>query len=293
MKARADVKPVLKWAGGKRQLLPPILSFINEAFPGRIGTYYEPFVGGAAVFFALVAQNKFERAKLSDQNEDLIRVYRELRDDADAVIRELEKLCELGEGEEVYYKVRAKRPLKDAARAARLIYLNRTGYNGLYRVNRSGGFNVPFGRYKKPNILDRSRLLSAAEALRGVDLAVEDFQESCKQAKRGDFVYFDPPYLPVSKTASFAEYHSEAFALAEHERLAKTFARLTKKGVSVLLSNSDTPETRGLYAEFETRTVLAKRAINSVGARRGAVSELLVRGISPVPPARAVARARK
>ena len=288
MQARADVKPVLKWAGGKRQLLEPILSFIDQAFPERIGTYYEPFAGGAAVFFALVARGKFERARLSDKNEDLIRVYSALRDDADSVIRELEKLELLGHSEDVYYAVRAKRPVKTAARAARLIYLNRTGYNGLYRVNRSGHFNVPYGRYKKPRILDKARLLAAAEALRGVELAVEDFEASCAKAKRGDFVYFDPPYMPVSKTASFAEYHSEAFALAEHERLAKTFARLTKKGVAVLLSNSDTPETRSLYDAFETQTVLAKRAINSNGTRRGAVSELLVRGALSVPKANRV-----
>jgi DNA adenine methylase len=293
MKVRADVKPVLKWAGGKRQLLEPILAFVGDAFPERIRTYYEPFAGGAAVFFALAAQHKFERARLSDKNEDLIRVYSELRDNAQELIRELEKLCALGEGEDVYYKVRAKKPLKDAARAARLIYLNRTGYNGLYRVNRSGGFNVPYGRYKNPRILDESRLLAAAEALQDVELQVEDFQDSCKRAKRGDFVYFDPPYLPLSKTASFAEYHSEAFALAEHERLAKTFARLTKKGVSVLLSNSDTPETRALYAGFETQTVLAKRAINSDATRRGAVSELLVRSAVSSPALRQVSRARK
>jgi DNA adenine methylase len=292
MQARADVKPVLKWAGGKRQLLEPILSYIGEAFPERIGTYYEPFAGGAAVFFALVAQGKFERARLSDKNEDLIRVYRALRDEADLVILELEKLEGRGHSEEAYYEVRSWHPKKASARAARLIYLNRTGYNGLYRVNRSGGFNVPYGRYKKPRILDRVRLLAAAEALQGVELEVEDFEASCKNAKRGDFVYFDPPYMPVSKTASFAEYHSEAFALAEHERLSKTFARLTKKGVSVLLSNSDTPETRSLYADFDTRTVLAKRAINSDATGRGAVKELLVRGAVAAPKSKRV-RSRK
>jgi DNA adenine methylase len=293
MKVRADVKPVLKWAGGKRQLLEPILSFVDQAFPEQIGTYYEPFAGGAAVFFALVAQNRFARARLSDKNEDLIRVYSELRDNASAVIRELEKLCEPGHGEDHYYTVRDMRPKKAAARAARLIYLNRTGYNGLYRVNRNGGFNVPYGRYKNPRILDQPRLLAAAQALQGVELAVEDFQASCAQAKRGDFVYFDPPYMPVSRTASFAEYHSEAFALAEHQRLAKTFARLAKKGVSVLLSNSDTPETHNLYLGFETQIVLARRAINSDATRRGAVSELLVRGYAVQPTARQATRARK
>ena len=282
MQSRADVKPVLKWAGGKRQLLEPILSFVERAFPERIEKYYEPFAGGAAVFFALVARHKFERARLTDMNADLIHVYMTLRDDADSVITELEKLKDLGHSEEVYYKVRAKRPVKASARAARLIYLNRTGYNGLYRVNRSGEFNVPFGRYKKPRILDPERLYTAAEALQGVELAVEDFEVSCRSAKRGDFVYFDPPYVPVSKTASFAAYHSVAFTLAEHERLAKTFAKLAKRGVSTLLSNSDTPQTRELYTSFDTRTVQATRAINSNGARRGKVSEILVHSELPV-----------
>lgn len=276
MKPGADAKPVLKWAGGKRQLLEPILSFVERAFPDRIEKYYEPFAGGAAVFFALVGRGKFERARLSDMNADLIRVYRALRDDLPAVIAELEKLRERGHSEEVYYDVRASRFRKEAARAAQLIYLNRTGYNGLYRVNRSGEFNVPFGRYKKPKILDAVRLEAAAKALQGVELEVEDFEHACKSAKRGDFVYFDPPYLPVSKTSNFAAYHALAFTLTEHERLAKTFARLTKGGVSSLLSNSDTPETRELYSAFKTKTVHATRAINSKATHRGKVPELLV-----------------
>jgi len=276
MQPRADVKPVLKWAGGKRQLLEPILAFIERSFPGRIEKYYEPFAGGAAVFFALVARKKFEHARLSDMNADLIRVYTALRDDAESVIAELEKLAARELSKETYYDVRSKQPRKDAARAARLIYLNRTGYNGLYRVNSSGEFNVPYGSYKNPRILDRPRLLAAAQALQGVELAVEDFESSCAGAKRGDFVYFDPPYVPVSKTASFAAYHSVAFAAAEHARLAETFARLSKRGVKALLSNSDTPETRALYRAFDTRTVLATRAINSKANRRGSVPELLV-----------------
>ena len=288
MQARADVKPVLKWAGGKRQLLEPILAFVERAFPDQIEKYYEPFAGGGAVFFALVARGKFKRARLSDKNEDLIRVYSALRDDAHTVIHELEKLCQVRLSEDSYYKVRASRPTKVAARAARMLYLNRTGYNGLYRVNRSGEFNVPYGRYKKPNILDPGRLLATAGALQGVELAVEDFEQSCKGAKRGDFVYFDPPYVPVSKTSSFAAYHSVAFDLSEHQRLAKTFDRLTKKGVAALLSNSDTPETRQLYAAFDTHTVHAKRAINSNGARRGTVTELLVRAhVAVAKPRRA------
>lgn len=280
MHLRANVKPVLKWAGGKRQLLEPILAFVDRAFPDRIETYFEPFAGGAAVFFALFARDKFVRARLSDMNADLIRVYTELRDNAEKVMVELKKLEDRGLDKESYYRVRdelrAKRPLGKAARAARLIYLNRTGYNGLYRVNSSGEFNVPYGSYKNPRVFDRARLEAAAHALQGVELAVEDFESACKTAKRGDFVYFDPPYLPVSKTSNFAAYHSSVFDLAQHERLAKTFGRLNKRGVSTLLSNSDTPDTRALYREFDTRTVHATRAINSNATRRGSVPELLV-----------------
>ncbi|HET7539236.1 MAG TPA: DNA adenine methylase [Polyangiaceae bacterium] len=276
MQSRADVKPVLKWAGGKRQLLEHILPVVERCFPKRIEKYYEPFVGGAAVFFALFARDKFERARLSDMNADLIGVYRALRDDAESVIAELSKLESQGFSRETYYKVRDKRPTKAAARAARLIYLNRTGYNGLYRVNSSGEFNVPYGSYKNPRILDQPRLLAAARALQGVEIEVEDFEASCAKAKPGDFVYFDPPYVPVSKTASFAAYHSVAFTLAEHARLAQTFARLSKRGVQALLSNSDTPETQELYRAFQPRTVQATRAINSNASRRGSVPELLV-----------------
>jgi DNA adenine methylase len=282
MQPRADVKPVLKWAGGKRQLLHPILAFVERSFSDCIETYYEPFAGGAAVFFALAGRSKFERAKLSDMNADLIRVYVELRDNADAVIAELEKLAALELSKETYYqvreKLRAKRPGKDSLRAARLIYLNRTGYNGLYRVNSSGEFNVPYGSYKNPRILDRARLLAAATALQGVELTVQDFESSCKKAKRGDFVYFDPPYVPVSKTASFAAYHSVAFTSNEHARLAQVFASLTKRGVTTLLSNSYTPQTRELYRAFVTEKVQATRAINSNASRRGSVPELLVYG---------------
>src|SRR3954471_18243085 len=149
MQTKSEAKPVLKWAGGKRQLLGDILREVKRLKPKGIDTYYEPFVGGAAVFFALANEGLFERARLSDQNEDLIRVYSELRDDAEQVIVELEKLCAEGHSEETYYKVRDRRPRKGASRAARFIYLNKTGYNGLYRVNRSGDFNVPYGRYKK------------------------------------------------------------------------------------------------------------------------------------------------
>ncbi len=272
MASRGDPGPVLKWAGGKRQLLDEILTRL----PRKIATYYEPFVGGAAVFFQLAEEGRFERAVLADQNKDLIDVYRALQSDADRVIQFLSRTPYDENSEEAYYSIRASRPRALAERAARIIYLNKTGYNGLYRVNSRGEFNVPFGRYAKPNICDAPRLRAAAQALRHVELKVADFEDVCAMAGKGDAVYLDPPYLPVSRTANFASYHRDPFGVDEHERLARVFGTLAKRGVSALLSNSDTKDTRKIFAEFKVDEVSAARPINSNAARRGKISEILV-----------------
>jgi DNA adenine methylase len=271
MASRGEPDPILKWAGGKRQLVPLILGRL----PRKMKTYYEPFVGGAAVFFALAKEKekRFERAVLSDRNTDLIALYQAIRDDLERVIEELEGMPH---SEADYYRIRDARPRAAAKRAARLIYLNKTGYNGLYRVNSKGEFNVPFGRYARPKICDEPRLRAASEVLQGVELLVEDFEVVCKRAKKGDAVYLDPPYLPVSPTSSFASYHSVPFGLEEHERLAQTFASLQRRNVAALLSNSDTRDTRRLFGGFALATVQATRAINSNAKRRGPVPELLV-----------------
>ncbi len=266
-----QLRPILKWAGGKRSLVPRIL----QELPKRIGTYYEPFVGGAAVFLALAEAKRFERAVITDKNKDLINLYTVVRDDLGKLLKKLEQLQHLLT-EEHYYEIRAQRPSDKIGRAARLIYLNKTGYNGLYRVNSSGGFNVPYGRYKRPKIYDPERLSAVSVALQDVVIKVADFEETCEQAVKGDAVYLDPPYLPVSKTASFSAYHSEAFGLAEHQRLRDVFASLAKRGVSAVLSNSATPETRKLYRQFKASDVHVRRPINSVASRRGTVPELLV-----------------
>lgn len=264
-------RPVLKWAGGKSRSLADILSELPE----RIETYYEPFVGGAAVFFALSSAKRFRRAVLSDRNADLIDVYVGLKRDAEAVIRVLRGYRY--ERDE-YYRVRALDPagLAPEERAARIIFLNKTGYNGLYRVNSRGLFNVPFGRYKNPTFCDPENLLAAAAALRRVRLEVGDFETTCLSAERGDAVYFDPPYYPVSKTASFTAYHKNAFGRPEHERLARAFEKLADRGVAVVLSNSDTPYTRRLFSGWNVRKVAVSRPINSNASLRGAVHELLV-----------------
>lgn len=269
MKRGQAARPVLKWAGGKTQLLGPI----TRALPPRIRTYFEPFVGGGAVFFAMAAGHRFERAVLGDRNPDLMAVYRALKHDVDAVIEELGKL---EHSEEAYYRIREAKPRGLARRAARIIYLNKTGYNGLYRVNRSGRFNVPFGRYKRPNICDEPNLRAVAAVLEDVELEVADFEELCRAARPGDAVYFDPPYVPLSKSANFTAYDRHPFGPAEHERLSRLFGELRERGVPAVLSNSYTVETRALYAGYRRIEVRVKRPINSRADLRGPIRELLV-----------------
>jgi len=270
-------RPILKWAGGKSRLAARIASRLPE----RIQTYYEPFVGGAAVFFSLASQDRFKRAVLGDLNRDLVDVYKGVKADVDAVIRLLEDYRRR-HSRETYYDTRGidPRTLELPARAARLIYLNKTGYNGLYRVNRSGQFNVPFGRYDNPAICDEPRLRAAAEALRrrGVSIKVADFEKLSEGAERGDAVYFDPPYVPLSKTASFTGYHSASFGDLEHQRLASTFKQLTLRKVAAVLSNSGADATRLLYRGegIQVEKVLVTRPINSKSTARGSVTELLV-----------------
>lgn len=264
-------RPVLKWAGGKTQLLGQILPLL----PDHVETYYEPFLGGAAVFFELAAQDRFEKAVLADKNQELVAVYRAIKDDVEKLIIQLLPLKER-HSEAFYYEVRASIPRNRFARAARFIYLNKTGYNGLYRVNSKGAFNVPFGRYKNPAICDAANLRASALLLQKAEILHLDFEEVCRKARKGDAVYLDPPYLPVSKTSNFTSYQADGFSMLEHERLGQVFQHLAKRGVQAVLSNSCTPETQALYAGFTCRMVPARRAINSQGHGRGVVQEILV-----------------
>jgi len=262
-------EPILKWAGGKRQLLPEIL----PRLPAKIRTYYEPFVGGAAVFFALAAEKRFERALLGDTNTDLVWLYQVIRDDVEKLILRLRGM-EYSEVE--YYRIRATEPVDMLSRSARMVYLNRTGFNGLYRVNKAGKFNVPFGRYVNPTICNEVALRAASEALQGIAICEGDFESLCFNAGPGDAVYFDPPYMPVSGTANFTGYQSGGFQPKDQERLAGLCAQLIDRKVPFLLSNSDTPETRRIFSGFSIDTVQATRRINKDAAKRGAVSEILV-----------------
>ncbi len=270
--------PFLKWAGGKTQLLKQYEPFFpTEPLRG----YYEPFAGSGAVFFHLRGRDLFQRYELAESNAELINCYRVVRDDLDGLIDLLAR-HQAAHGADYYYTLRAcdRDPAWPDAppteRAARLIYLNKTCYNGLWRVNSRGEYNVPMGSYRRPAILDESRLRAASEALQGVTLAVRDFQQVVDFAGPGDFVYFDPPYVPLSHTSNFTSYSRESFGEAEHRALADTFAALDRQGCRVMLSNSDTPLVRELYRNFRVEGIAARRAINSAPTKRGPVGEVLV-----------------
>lgn len=265
--------PFLKCVGGKRQLLPEIRKHVPEKF----GRYFEPFVGGGALFFDLAASGRLDRqAWLGDMNGDFMIAYDVVQNHVDWLVVELRRL-EQNHSEEHYYAVRKEIPSTRLGRAARAIYLNKTCYNGLYRVNRAGQFNTPVGRYANPTVCDEPHLRAASRALLGADLFVADFQvvEGCAQS--GDFVYFDCPYWPATATSSFTGYTKDGFTEHDQGRLRDTAAVLKRRGVRVLLSNADVPAVRKLYADgFEMRAVQAKRAINSKPGKRGVVGELLI-----------------
>jgi DNA adenine methylase len=266
-------RPFVKWAGGKRQLLPELLSRVPENFH----RYHEPFVGGGALFFALSHLGRLasQRARLADINTDLINAYQVVRDRVETLIV---LLSQFHNEESFYYEVRAQDPrnLDPVARAARLLYLNKTCFNGLFRENRQGRFNVPFGHYRDPQFLRENDLRAASRALRGVAIEQAGFEELLTEVKPGDFVYCDPPYAPVSRTAAFVSYSAGGFDRAAQARLADVVRKLADRGASVLLSNSAVPLTRELYQDFHLEEVQAARAINSRGDRRGKVAELLV-----------------
>lgn len=266
-------RPFLKAVGGKTALLFEILTRL----PAHIYTYHEPFLGGGAVFFALASQNRFEQAVLGDANQEFAHAYVELARDVDGVIRALKKHVY---EEKHYYTVRAQDPRKlgPAERAARLIYLNKSCFNGLWRVNRKGEFNVPFGKYTNPTICDEENLRAVSNVLRETNTSITslDFERVVALAKRGDSVYFDPPYVPASATANFTAYTAGGFGLKDQERLRDVAKRLIARGVCVLLSNSDTPLVRELYAGFRIEEVQAPRRVNSKGGKRGNVGEVIV-----------------
>lgn len=269
-----QLKPIIKWAGGKSRLINKLLPY----FPAEFNNYHEPFLGSGAVFFSLFNEITSRKAKayVSDLNDELINLYEVIRDDVEGII-EVSK--EHIYDKDYYYYIRSLDPdkLSRTKRASRMLYLNKTCFNGLWRVNSSGQFNVAFGNYTNPKIVDVPALRSASSVFKQAKLYCGDFEEVVlKNAKSGDFVYLDPPYMPLSSTANFTGYTPYSFTKNDHLRLKRVFTQLVKRGCFVALSNSNTEMARELYEGYNIKTVSATRAINCNTQKRGAIQELLI-----------------
>jgi DNA adenine methylase len=286
-------KPFLKWVGGKTQLLPELEARLPADFARSVRVYAEPFVGGGALLFHLLSKGlRPERIVVNDSNPDLANAWRVVQRHADGLVEALARfetdyhgLPDESAKRSFYLGVRcsfnagrADTGSADVARAAELLFLNRTCFNGLYRVNAKGWFNVPFGKYANPSICDEPTIRAASAALTGAEILCVDFAEAVKHAGPGWFVYFDPPYRPISATSAFCDYTQGGFGDEEQRRLADVCRALDESGVRWLLSNSDPPDGffDGLYRGFRIDRVRAARAINSKGDGRGKISEIIV-----------------
>jgi len=273
-------RPFVKWVGGKRQLANQFRDldlYPPDEFDTEKATYFEPFVGGGAMFFDL-SPNK---AVISDMNAELITTYKVIKNNVNALIKKL-AFYQKKNSKEDFLKIRAKKinKLSDVEVAARFIYLNRTGFNGLYRVNQKGEFNVPFGKNKNPLICDEKNLKKVSAVLKNTKIFRQDYKKVLDKARKGDFIYFDPPYYPISKTSAFTSYTKESFLEKEQTELRDIFVKLHKRGCFVMLSNSDTTFINKLYSNLDKKIsihkVFAGRAINSKGSGRGKISEVVV-----------------
>lgn len=273
-------KPFVKWVGGKRQLLPDIRKYAPQGF----NTLFDVFVGGGGAYFDLIlGDDLFEAIPkvgvINDWNFELINCYRVIQKSPKELMQRLDELSAVADRRELFFGYRSMDPttLDPVERAARMMFLNKNCFNGLYRVNKQGHFNTPIGKFKTPPRLYTSHdLWECHEALRNTTILHGDFEPACDTAKAGDFVYFDPPYVPLNPTSAFTSYTAEGFGKASQERLARLFERLYERGVSVMMSNSDTPLVRELYAKYTIHTIKARRAINKDASKRGAVNETLV-----------------
>lgn len=273
-------KPFVKWVGGKRQLLQQFREmdlYPPDGFDPKTATYFEPFVGGGAMFFDLLPK----KAILSDMNLELVTTYNVIKGDVNELIKKL-KNHKIKNNKGYFLKIRAQKieKLSNIEVAARFIYLNRTCFNGLYRVNRSGGFNVPFANNKNPLICDEDNLKKIHKALKRTKILHQDYKKVLQKAKKGDFIYFDPPYYPVNKTSSFTSYTKEGFLEEEQEKLRDTFMKLHKRGCFVMLSNSNTSFINKIYSDLgekiKIKKVNAGRMINSDATKRGKIKEVVI-----------------
>lgn len=270
-----NLQPFTKWTGGKRQLLGELRSYMPETY----GRYFEPFVGGGALFFDLAP----EKAVINDFNEELINAYRQIKNNPAELINLLIKHKE-NNSKDYYLELRSAdrdgriSRMTGVERAARILYMLRVDFNGLYRVNSKNQFNVPYGRYKNPKIVDVDLLYQISEYLNENDIEIlqTDFAEAVKDAQTGDFVYFDPPYIPLNETSSFTSYTHEGFSYEEQVRLRDTFKELTERGVYAMLSNSSSPLVEELYKDFNIYFVEAQRTNGAKSSSRGKISEIIV-----------------
>jgi len=271
-------KPFVKWAGGKRQLI----TSLEVHLPKKFNIYFEPFLGGGALLFHLLNQSPNLKCDISDLNSDLILAYITIRDKVEQLIESLEKHSGKysADQRQYYYSVRESAPKNQIEKVSRLLFLNKTCFNGLYRVNSKGQFNVPLGKYTNPSIVNKENLISVSKILQSKNIAIRchDFAAILDEAKKDDFVYFDPPYQPVSKTANFTSYTKCEFTYKDLERLADLCQKLDKKDCKVLLSNSNTKEVKKLFSsKWKIVEISANRAINSNSKKRTGHSELLIK----------------
>jgi len=275
-------QPFIKWVGGKRGLLKQILPFINNNFKN----YHEPFLGGGAVFFELFSLGLLQDKKifLSDLNSELINTYKVVQNIPNDLILNLENYKK-NHSKEFYYKIRELdrksnfQELSEIERATRFIYLNKTCFNGLYRVNKKGFFNTPIGSYKNPNIADKETILSSSKALQNVILLNQSFEKVINIVQKDDLVYLDPPYYPLNATSHFTSYDSNIFLDHQQKELFQIFQELEQLGVQTLQSNSDTDFIKNLYKDYRVNTVFANRFINSKANNRGKISEIIIEGV--------------
>ena len=274
-----EPKPFVKWAGGKRQLLAEL----EKNFPKQFGTYFEPFLGGGAVLFDLLAKKPNIKCSVSDLNSDLVLAYVTIRDKLGRLIESLENHSKNyhKDSTNYYYEVRKQEPKSQIEKVSRLLFLNKTCFNGLYRVNSKGKFNVPLGRYTNPNIVNRENLITASKFLQSekIKISCRDFESILKDAKKGDFVYFDPPYQPVSDTANFTSYTHRDFTEDDLQRLADLANQLNSKGSHVLLSNSNTKIVKKIFSskKWKVKEIAVNRAINSNSQKRTGHKEVLIK----------------
>lgn len=274
--------PFLRWAGGKRRLTSSLIQSFPKNFDPQVSNFFEPFVGGGALMLALGDKSSphylnGSHLYINDLNPDLILAYKAIQNSPSKLMRTLDELAQK-KNENEFYRIREWKPLGSIQRAARFIYLNKTCFNGLWRVNSSGQFNVPFGKLKNPRIYERENILAVSHRLKNAEITNLPFQDAVKSARKGDLVYFDPPYIPLNITSSFSQYAKEGFGMEEQNALAEVIDALTQRGVYVMLSNSDTKLTREIFGKkLSLHPISVTRSISASASSRVQVREVVGR----------------